>query len=192
VIEIGLVRHFPTDWNAAGRLQGRTDVPLSEAARAELAGRRLPTRWRGLPIIASPLRRARETAEALAEGAPVRIEPRLIEFDFGDWEGRIGAELIAEGVGYGPVEGWGADFAAPGGETVAMLEARVEAALGAIGAPAVVVTHRGVMRAALALATGWRWRGPEPFRIKRAAVHPLRLEGGRIVGAAPWERLDRR
>jgi len=187
--ELGLVRHFPTDWNAAGRLQGRTDVPLSDAARAALAGLRLPERWRGLPVVASPLARARETAEALAEGTPVRIEPRLIEFDFGEWEGRVGAELIAEGAGYGPVERWGEEFAAPGGESVAALAARVEAALGAMQGPAVVVTHRGVMRAALALATGWRWRGPEPFRIKRAAVHPVRVEGGRILGAEAWERL---
>ena len=48
-VEIGLVRHFPTAWNAAGRLQGRSDIPLSDAARAELATRRLPPRWRGLP-----------------------------------------------------------------------------------------------------------------------------------------------
>ena len=196
MIEIGLVRHFPTDWNAEGRLQGRTDVPLSQASREELATRRLPPCWRALPVVCSPLSRAVETAEALSETGPPRRDARLIEFDFGDWEGRFGADLIADASNaYGPVETWGPDFRPPNGETPAEMTARLLPALAEIAAagPAVLVIHRGVMRAVLAAATGWGWKGPEPFRIKRAAVHPVTLAGdGTPVAAGPWERLETR
>ncbi len=194
MIEIGLLRHFPTDWNAAGRLQGRTDVPLSQASREELKGRRLPERWRGLPIICSPLSRAAETATLLSESGPPRHDPRLIEFDFGDWEGRFGKELIADpDAAYGPVETWGPDFRPPNGETPAEMTARLLVALRDVAetGPSLLVVHRGVMRAILAVATGWAWRGPETFRIKRAAVHPVMLsEDGTPVAAGPWEKLD--
>ncbi|MEM1315731.1 MAG: histidine phosphatase family protein [Pseudomonadota bacterium] len=188
---VALVRHFPTDWNAEGRLQGRTDVPLSEASRAALAGLALPPDWRDGPVIASPLARAAETARALSAG-DVALDPRLIEFDFGQWEGRIGAELLADpACAYGPVEGWGPDFRAPGGESVTEMTERAAAALKAHAAEgAVFVLHRGVMRALLALATGWAWRGPEPFRIKRAALHPIDLDAeGRPVAAHPPIKL---
>lgn len=190
--EVALLRHFPTDWNAAGRLQGRTDVPLSAGSRAALAGLRLPARWRGARVVASPLGRAVETAAALAEG-PVAVDARLIEMDFGHWEGLEGAALLADpGSGYGPVEGWGMGFRPPGGESVAEMTARVAALLAELeGGPRVVlVTHRGVMRAALGLATGWRWRGPEPFRIRRGRLHPLRLAPLRPGG--PAEALEGR
>lgn len=193
--EIGLLRHFPTDWNAEGRLQGRTDVPLSAASREELAGRRLPPRWRGLPVIASPLARARETAEALAEG-PTAFDRRLIEMDFGDWEGRIGAELLADpACAYGPVETWGWGFRPPNGESPAEMAERLAPALAeaAARAPCLLVLHRGVMRCILALASGWGYDGPEPFRIKRAAVHPVTLDaGGAPVGFGAPEKLERR
>ena len=176
--EIGLLRHFPTDWNSAGRLQGRSDIPLSEASLAELATRRLPPRWRGLPMLVSPLIRARQTADALAEGASIAIDERLTEMDFGEWEGRIGADLLADpACAYRPVEEWGEDFRPPSGESPAEMFARLTPVLAeaAAQAPCLIVAHRGVMRCILAAAAGWRYRGPEPFRIKRAAVHPITL-----------------
>ncbi len=194
--EIGLLRHFPTDWNAEGRLQGRTDVPLSEASRAELAGLRLPPRWRDVPIICSPLKRAHETAETLAEGGAPRLDDRLIEMNFGAWEGRVGAELIADpDCAYGPVETWGWDFRPPEGESPADMAARVAPALAeaARHERCLLVLHRGIMRCILALASGWTYRGPEPFRIKRAAVHPVTLsDDGKPIAFGPPEKLERR
>ncbi|MEC9434034.1 MAG: histidine phosphatase family protein [Pseudomonadota bacterium] len=191
--EIGLLRHFPTDWNREGRLQGRSDIPLSAASRAEIAGRALPDRWRGLPVICSPLGRAMETARALVPEAAIRTDDRLIEMSFGDWEGRIGAELLADpACPYRPVEDWGWDFRPPGGETPAEVAARAGAVLAGLPGPALVVCHRGVMRALLAVATGWAYRGPEPFRIKRAAVHPVTLRAGRPVAVAAPEKLAAR
>lgn len=188
--EIGLLRHFPTDWNAAGRLQGRTDVPLSPASREALAGLALPARWQGLPVICSPLGRAVETARALAGDAPIRPDPRLVEMSMGEWEGAIGADLLADpDCPYRPVEDWGWDFQPPGGESPAMVAERAGAVLAELDGPALIVCHRGVMRALLALATGWEYRGPEPFRIKRAAVHPVTMAGGRPAAAGKPEKL---
>ncbi|MEM6745146.1 MAG: histidine phosphatase family protein [Pseudomonadota bacterium] len=193
---IALLRHFPTAWNAEGRLQGRTDIPLSAASREALAALALPPPWTDGPFIASPLARAQETARALAPpGAQIALDPRLTEFDFGEWEGRVGADLLADpACAYGPVETWGPDFRPPGGESVSELAARVAEALAERARPgAVFVLHRGVMRAILALATGWEWRGPEPFRIKRAALHPVDLDAaGRPVAAhAPVKLVPR-
>lgn len=176
--EIALLRHFPTAWNEAGRLQGRTDIPLSPASVEALKSLRLPDRWRAARLIASPLARAAATAEALAEGRPVATDPRLIELDLGAWEGRVGAELLADPAsGYGPVEGWTLALRPPGGESIAEMTARLAALLRDLagGPPTVLVAHRGVMRGILGLATGWEWEGPEPFRIRRNRLHPLRL-----------------
>ena len=176
MIEIGLLRHFPTDWNAEGRLQGRTDIPLSAEGRADLARHRLPERWRGLPVIASPLSRAMETAQALAEPGPPQPDPRLVEMSFGAWEGAIGADLLADPAsGYRALEDWGWDFTAPGGESPRQMLVRVLPVLAACAEPSLVVCHRGVIRVILAAATGWAYRGPMPFRIRKAHIHPVFL-----------------
>lgn len=195
-MRVALLRHFPTDWNAEGRLQGRSDQPLSEESRATLRRLRLPSEWEESEMVSSPLGRAVETARALGGAqAPIATEPRLTEFDFGDWEGLRGKDLLADPAsGYGPVEGWGLDFRPPGGESIAELTARVAEGLAAHAAPGrIFVVHRGVMRALMGLATGWRWLGPEPFRIKRAALHPLILDDdGRPAQVEPWRKLEPR
>ena len=94
------MRHGPTDWNAQGRLQGHTDIPLSEQGREEM--RRMGQRLREADfsvdrIVTSPLKRARETARIIAEqigfAGEIRVEPELIERCFGEAEGKIIAQL---------------------------------------------------------------------------------------------------
>lgn len=193
MIEIGLIRHFPTDWNAAGKLQGRRDVPLSAAAKSDLAMHSLPDAWTGLPVVSSPLSRARETAEHLSHG-PVRLDPRLVEVDFGVWEGQTAEALKRDpAMAYRPMEEWGWDFAPPQGEPLRKLADRLLAVLGEIEAPCILVTHRGVIRCILALATGWNYLGEAPFRIKRASLHPVTLsEGGVPRAIAPPIKLVRK
>lgn len=181
--EIGLTRHFETDWNALRRLQGRTDRPLTDAARARAAALTLPPPWDRGRMIATPLARARETARLLAGREP-EVMQDLIELSWGDWEGRRGEDLIADPAsGYRHVEEWGWDMAPPGGgESPAAAWARIAPALAAIAAsaaagdpPALIVTHRGVMRVILAKAWGWNFDSPEPFRIKRERIYPIIL-----------------
>ena len=85
-----VMRHGKTDWNAAYRLQGGTDVPLNEEGR-EMA-REAARKYKDVPFdicFVSPLQRARETAEIFLEGreVPMIVDGRLREMSFGQYEG---------------------------------------------------------------------------------------------------------
>lgn len=192
MIRIALLRHFPTAWNAERRLQGRSDIPLSPEGRAALARHRLPAGWEGAAILASPLARAAETARVLAGGRPVATDPRLVEMDFGGWEGRLATDIETR-PDHRPVEEWGRDFRPPGGESPAEMTARLRPLLAGIAGPALLVTHRGVIRCILAMATGWDWLGAEPFRVRSRALHPVLLDpAGRPVAIEPPVKLPAR
>src|SRR5260370_18907222 len=94
------VRHGSTQWTAPpSRSQGRTDLPLSARGRAE--AEQLADRLHAIKfdaIYSSPLRRARETAVALAYGRllPLETDDRIIELNYGDWEGKRYVGLQAD------------------------------------------------------------------------------------------------
>lgn len=170
-----LIRHFPTAWNAEQRLQGRSDIPLTAEARAKLATLRLPAPWNAARIVSSPLQRAYETAQILADGRPIVTDPRLVELSFGQWEGRTASDLLADpAVDFQPTHLWDADTKAPGGESSREAWVRVRPALAAIAAnpePVVLVIHKALMR--LILGHSCNWQGmPE---IKRGRLYPLTL-----------------
>jgi broad specificity phosphatase PhoE len=157
-----LARHGQTDWNLAGRLQGMRDIPLNETGRAqarELAGRMeaLGVGGEHLPWHASPLMRAAETAhiirDNLAHGEDdVMFEPRLQELSYGEWEGLTLAEARAldpDAIEARERDKW--NHVPPGGESYAMLSARVAPVLLACNQPGVIVSHGGILRVALAL-----------------------------------------
>ena len=181
---IALLRHGHTAWNRAGRIQGRTDIPLDADARAQLSEFKLPAPWDAAKIVSSPLSRATETA-FIVSGRTAHIEPELIEMDWGEWEGQHGAELKnVPDSGFTDVEHWGWTFCPPGGETLAALRDRVLAWAATCQDDTVVVSHIGVMRVLLAVATGWDFEGPAPFRIKRNRLYVLEHENG-TWSAAP-------
>lgn len=176
-----LIRHGPTVWNAAGRVQGQTDVPLSAAGRARVRRWRMPEAFAGFGWIASPLVRASETARLLG-ARRLPTEPRLMEMHWGEWEGETLADLRAR---YGEEmirnEGRGLDFRARGGETPREVQTRLliwTAEVAACGRPVVAVTHRGVIRALMARATGWDMLGKAPHRIDDGCAHLFRLDPG--------------
>ncbi|TVQ33543.1 MAG: histidine phosphatase family protein [Geminicoccaceae bacterium] len=163
--EVLLVRHAPTAWNEAGRLQGRADPPLSPQGRAVLAHWRLPQPFAAAPILTSPLRRAQETAAAFGAA---EVEPRLIEMDWGAWEGRRLGELRdADPDGMAAIEARGLDLRPPGGECPRDVMARLDALFRDL-APlprVVLVAHKGTLRAAMALAVGWAMTSKPPVRL---------------------------
>jgi len=177
---LAVIRHGATAWNDAGRMQGRQDIPLTDAARAFFAARRAPPELDGFVWIASPLGRARETARLLAPDAALALEPALIEMGWGDWEGATLAELRARlGDGFAAVADRGLDFEPPGGESPRAVQARLQpwlTRLGAAGRPTVAVTHKGVMRALLGLATGWDFLGKPPARLDWTAAHLFAID----------------
>lgn len=171
-----LIRHGPTSWNAERRLQGRSDIPLSEAGSTAVAAWRLPDAWRGLPAWTSPLVRAVATGALL--GLAPSIEERLIEVDWGEWEGRKVAEVRAEDpAGFARREARGLDFRAPNGESYREAAMRIAPLLDRDG---ILLTHRGMMMAALAVRTGWPMVGPPPVAITHQS-DALLLDGDRIA-----------
>ena len=172
--ELYLVRHGETDWNAARRIQGRTDIPLNDTGRdqARAAGELLARR-RWDAIYASPLSRAVETARIIGAQvgiAEVGTRDALMERDYGAAEG-LGFEeldrLYPEGVH------------AEGQETREDVAARVGAALLALaeghpGESLIVVSHGGAIRAVLQLAEP----GVKHPRITNASVHSFRVHDG--------------
>lgn len=176
-----LIRHGPTSWNRQHRLQGRRDVELSEDARRTLGACRLPVTYAAFQWHASPLARAVETARLLG-ATDVRLAQPLIEMDWGAWEGQTLAALRRRlGVGMAVNEGRGLDFRPPGGESPREVRARFQCWLdGAATAaePVVAVTHKGVIRAALSLATGWDLRSRSPHRLDWRCAHEFVYEAG--------------
>lgn len=174
------IRHAPTEWNRARRLQGRTDIALSVAGVAAARGWRADAAWTAYRVLASPLKRAQETARLLFPDHAIALDPRLMEMDFGGWEGKSLAELRAEpGAEAEARERLGLDFSAPGGETPRQVQARLQPLLNEIaaaGAPTVIVTHKAVLRALLSLATGWTMLGKPPVKLKPDSAHLFRLD----------------
>ncbi len=191
MIRLGLLRHYPTAWNRAGRIQGRTDIGLDEAARAALATLALPPAWAGAAVVASPLARARETAALLTKAEPA-TDPRLVEMDWGAWEGARGADLAADPAsGYRHIEGWGWHFRPPRGESPADLAARLAPFLAALRTDTLAVTHVGVMRVILAQAHGWHFAGPPPFRVGRGRIYGVTFPPGDPSAIRPLPGPDR-
>lgn len=89
-MKLYFVRHGETDWNAADRLQGQSDIPLNARGVAQAEFLRSQIRQRGLTfdaIYSSPLQRVRRTAEIIADGQPIIIDDRLMERNAGQFEG---------------------------------------------------------------------------------------------------------
>ena len=171
---IAFIRHGETQWNCEGRIQGRASVPLSAQGCAELKSLRAPGMLRTSRWHASPLPRAIETARILGPGA-FRIEPRLSEMHWGEWEGETLHSLRAR---YGAVmqqnEDRGLHFRPPGGESPAEVQERLKSWFRDIadpGRPVTALTHKGVIRAALALAYDWDMLGKPPVKLDWRAVH---------------------
>ena len=159
------IRHGETDWNVAGRLQGRRDVPLNARGRAQ--GRHCGKILRGLfardnrepqalDYVSSPLGRACQTMElartALGLDAQgYRREPRLTEIAFGDWEGFTIAQLHIQDpqrIAQREHDKW--HFLPPGGESYEMVSARMRDWYESLAADTVVTAHGGTARGLIA------------------------------------------
>ena len=194
--ELVLLRHAPTAWNRDRRLQGRTDVALDEEAVAIAQRWQIVPAWRERLLLVSPLLRARATASILFPDNRQMIDDRLIEMSFGEWEGKRLADLRnQQGADASERERLGLDFKAPGGESPREVQARLHPLLGQLGLaqkPAVAVTHKAVIRALYALATGWDMREKPAHRLKDGCAQVLELDSqGRIAVRQLNYRLDR-
>ncbi len=167
-----IVRHGQSVANASRVMQGWFNTPLSARGQQEVLRlkRFLPV---NVPIIASDLDRARQTAEILrGEGQPVVWESRLREADVGDWQGRPKAELIYE---------WDwqnymtnpEHFQFPNGEALSAVAQRLLEVIEEISHPAaVLVTHRLALRTLLSGLTQ-NWTNLHQIAIPNASITQL-------------------
>jgi broad specificity phosphatase PhoE len=124
-VELYLVRHGETEWSRARRHTGRTDLPLSPVGKLEAAA--LGWHLRGLEVdrvLSSPLTRATATASLAGFGDRVELTDALLEFDYGDYEGRSTPEIRAIRPGWDLFRD-----GCPGGETVEAAADRAKALL---------------------------------------------------------------
>jgi broad specificity phosphatase PhoE len=146
-----LVRHGETEWSASGKHTSITDVPLVESGRrdAERLGERLAGRRFAL-VLTSPLARARDTAALAGFGDVAQVDEDLVEFRYGEYEGRTTPDIRREWPGWSV---W--RDAAPGGETAEQVGVRadrvIERALAADGDVA-LFAHGHLLRV---LAARW-------------------------------------
>lgn len=190
MIRIAFLRHGPTEWNRAGRIQGRSDIPLDADAQSELATLSLPPVWSEAQVWTSPLQRAVQTAQALS-AAPPAVSGDLTEMHWGAFEGQRGEDLIGDPAsGYRHLEDWGWTFRPPGGETPRAVANRVSRWMQGLTEDAVAVCHIGVIRAALALAHGWDFTGTPPFQIKRKRLYGIVRAPEGLRPLDTWRLID--
>ena len=119
---IYLARHGETAWSLTGQHTGLSDIPLTE--RGERNAVRLGERLRGITfaaVFSSPLQRARRTCELAGYGGVARVDPDLVEWNYGDYEGLRTAEIHQRDPGWNVFREGG-----PHGETVADVSGRAD------------------------------------------------------------------
>jgi broad specificity phosphatase PhoE len=168
-VEVVLVRHGETDWSAHKRHTGRTDVPLTEEGRreAERLGRAIRGRTFAL-VLTSPLKRAAETCWLIGFGDQAQARDDLMEWDYGDYEGRTTLDIR------NTVPGWTIfTHGAPNGEKLEQVGARADRVLAEVrgaGGDVLIVAHGHLLRVLAA-----RWLGLEPRDGRLFALDPATL-----------------
>lgn len=189
-VPLCVIRHGPTAWTADKRLQGRTDIPLSDVGQKMARSWHVPEDIMSRQWICSPLKRTQQTAEILA-GKLAQIEPRIIEMNYGEWEGLRLPDLrdeLGDVMADNEARGW--DFQPPGGESPRDVLERLQPWLvdvGTSGTPMTVVAHHGIIRALYALATGWNMVDRLPQKFRFGEMHHFLVE---IDGRVHVERLN--
>ena len=159
--EVFLARHGETEWTITGQHTGRSDIPLTE--RGERNARSLGDRLKGATfaqVVVSPLVRARRTCELAGFGSTAVFDPDLMEWDYGDYDGKTSAEIRRDRPDWNLfVDG------CPGGETaeqVGLRADRVIARLRAVEGNVLVFSHSHLLRI---LAARWLGLGAADARL---------------------------
>ena len=178
LVPIYLVRHGETDWTVSRRHTGRTDLPLNP--RGEEQARNLGRRLAGVNfdrVVASPMLRARQTAQLAGFGVNLEIAPGLREYDYGEFEGLTREQI--EGIW----PGW--DLwrdGCPGGESPEAVLLRAQRLLEGLGLAAddtsVLFGHGHILRAVAAAYLGQDVGICRHLMVQVASVSVLGCEHG--------------
>jgi len=196
-----VVRHGRTAWNVDGRFQGHTDVPLDAIGRAQAL--RLAQHLRAESFVAavtSDLARARETAEIIAQdrSLTLRADARWREMQFGTWEGRTWAEIVARNPQLAARSSTAPKFYTPeGGESFEDVCTRVQRATRELVAEfasdqhVLLATHAGPLHALLRVTLGELAAEALHVRFVPASVTRLRLTTDGAVVLTLNESVER-
>ncbi|MEX0989894.1 MAG: histidine phosphatase family protein [Actinomycetota bacterium] len=179
-----LVRHGRTALNAQGRFRGHQDPELDDQGRVDATRAADALASEAIAIVtASPLRRAQQTAAAVAAGRDltVGVEPGLADIDYGRWEGRTYDEARADDDEvFGRLRNAPRSFVPPGGEPMTDVEERALAALDRLRAgpsPAVAVSHDVPIRVLVTRIAGIPEEGFWAFPLVTGGIVDLRHDG---------------
>jgi broad specificity phosphatase PhoE len=177
-VELWLVRHGETEWSANGKHTSRTDLPLTEHGRqrAKELGEYLAGTKFSL-VLESPMQRARETCEIAGFGGQAVVDERLLEWDYGIYEGRTTKEIQAE------IPGWSVwKDAIVGGETVEQVGVRADGVIaralasGGEDGKVALFAHAHILRILAARWIGLEARGGALFALGTGSVSVLGWE----------------
>jgi len=170
--QIWLARHGETTWSLSGQHTGRTDLPLTERGQknAELLGKRLARR--SFPaVFTSPLQRARRTCEIAGFADSARVEPDLVEWDYGEYEGLTTAQILQRRPDWNLFRD-----GCPGGESVGQISARADRAvskLRAANGDVLVFSSGHILRVIAARWLGMPASAGEHFALDTATLSVL-------------------
>jgi len=186
-----IVRHGQTAWNAESRLQGQADTDLNALGREQATGNghrlaEVVQNPADFDFVASPMKRTRETMQRIRAAMKLdpnayRTDPRLVEVNFGDWQGFTYAELKTRYPGARrtrALDKWNFQPPGEGAESYQMLLERVKPWFDAIQRQTICVTHGGVMRALFRFVLGVAEDEAANLEIPQDRV--LRLQGDRL------------
>ncbi len=175
-----LIRHGETEWSLSGAHTGMTDIPLTKAGEEKALG--LRDRLAGLHfalVLTSPLQRARRTCELAGLGDRAELEPNLVEWNYGEYEGRTTLDIRKERPGWYLFRD-----GVPGGETAAQVGARAQAVIDravAANGDVALFGHGHILRV---LAACWLGLAPEEGKrlvLGTAGIAALGFEHGTRV-----------
>jgi broad specificity phosphatase PhoE len=203
MLRLYLVRHGWTAWHTEGRIAGWADVPLDARGRAEAlaAGQWLAGHCQARPaaVIASPVRRAQQTAEAIAAAfdppLPLRIEEGIAETRVAEWQGALARDIAANDPRWPEFYQGPADFLYPGGETGRTVQARAVALVEALKeqhpeGELILVSHAEPLRGIVAHYLGMEANHYYRLRIDCGSISRLSLRGHDPSRPSPPARLD--
>ena len=179
--EVYIARHGETAWSLAGRHTGRTDIPLTE--RGEDNARRLRRRLEGITfteVLVSPLQRARRTCELAGFAAAAEVAPDLMEWDYGDYDGRLTSDIRLERPGWYLFRD-----GCPGGESLAEVGARVDRLVTRLRADGGRILLFGHGHFSRVLAARWIGLPPEDARHLLLSTASLSILGYEHTVADP-------
>ena len=176
--EVYVIRHAETQWSLSGKHTGVSDIPLTEHGRQQARSLRQELITKNFQLVlTSPLQRARETCDLAGLAGRAEIDPDLMEWNYGDYEGLTSEQIHVDRPGWTIFD----DGGGPGGETPEQVGVRVDrviARVRALSGDAILFAHGHVLRVLAA-----RWLGLAPgagahFLLDTATLSVLDFHGG--------------